>query len=154
MQKSEKNFLEKLADAIPGLSGYRGRDESRETDKRLREYLGTRIDRARGALDDLKLTLVNGGELAALNDVGLLGRQLQQLGDSIRFATYGYSGIFDQMKVREAELDALYQHDLKLVEAVEALDRAVEGHDLAAARAAFAEADGLFVKRKTLFDAP
>jgi len=154
MEKSEKNFLERLADAIPGLSGYRSKDDRRETDKRLREYLAGRIDRIRGGIDDLKLAMTNRGELAALNDVGLLQRQLQQLGDSVRFASYGYSGLFDQLKLRDAELDALYQHDLKLVDAVEALDRAVKAGDLAASREAYAAADDVFAKRKSLFEAP
>lgn len=154
MEKSEKNFLEKLADMIPGLSGYRARDDRRETDKRLREHLASRIDRARAGVDAIKLTLTNSGELAALNEVGLLDRQLQQLADSIRFATYGYSGAFDQLKMKEDELDAIYAHDLKLVGAVEALEGAVRAGDVAAAKAARAVADDLFAQRKQLFEAP
>lgn len=154
MEKSEKNFLEKLADMIPGLSGYRARDDRRETDKRLREHLASRIDRARAGVDGIKLTLTNSGELAALNEVGLLERQLQQLADAIRFATYGYSGAFDQLKMKEDELDAIYNHDLKLVGAVEALEAAVKAGDVPSAKAARAVADDLFAQRKHLFEAP
>lgn len=154
MEKSEKNFLEKLADAIPGLSGYRARDERRETDKRLREYLASRIDKVRSRMDELKLEMTNRGELQALNDVGQLDRQLQKLADEIRFATYGYSGVFDQVKVKEDELDALYNHDLKLVGCIDDLEAAVTAGDLPGAHTARNEADELFGQRKHLFDAP
>ncbi len=154
MEKSEKNFLEKLADAIPGLSGYRGRDERRETDKRLREYVASRIDRVRGAADDLKLALTDKGDLAALGGLGTLQRRLQQLGDSIRFATYGYTGLFDQIKIREAELEAIYAHDLNFVAAVEAIEKSVASADLAGAEAALKQAETLFAGRKDLFEKP
>lgn len=154
MFKSEKNFLEKLADMIPGLSGYRGRDERRETDKRLREFLAARIDKVRAKMDDLKLEMTNRGEIESLDEVGQLDRQLQKLADEIRFATYGYSGVFDQVKVKEEELDALYNHDLRLVGCVETLEAAVAAGDLAGAKTARNEADGIFSERKHLFDAP
>lgn len=154
MEKSEKNFLEKFADVIPGLSGYRAREDRRETDKRLREYLGGRVDMVRGKLDDVKLALTNQGNLAALNDVGLLQRKLQQLGDSIRFATYGYTGVFDQLKIKEPELDAIYSKDLALASSIEQLDKAVSAGDVAGAASAAANAQEIFSQRKTLFDAP
>jgi hypothetical protein len=154
MEKSEKNFLEKLADAIPGLSGYRAREDRRETDKRLREYLGGRIDRVRGKIDDLKLGLTNSGNLAALNDVGLLQRKLQQLGDSIRFASYGYTGVFDQLKIKEEQLDLIYTKDLALVAAVEQIEKAIAASDVASATKAASDAEELFAQRKTFFDAP
>jgi hypothetical protein len=156
MEKSEKNFLEKFADVIPGLSGYRAREDRRTTDKRLREYLAARIDRVRGALDDQKLLLTNQGNLAALNDVGLLGRKLQAAGDSLRFATYGYSGFFDQLKIKEEQLGQIYAHDLKLADAVEALEKLVAdpGHTTDQAAASVKAIEDLLAQRKSLFEAP
>ncbi len=101
MRQSEKNFLEKIADAIPGLSGYREKENRRTTDKRLREYLATRIDNARKKLSDLKLTLTNEGRLSELDDIGLFERKLQKHADSIRYASYGYAGIFYQLKISD-----------------------------------------------------
>ena len=156
MEKSEKNFLEKFADAIPGLSGYRAREDRRTTDKRLREYLAARIDRVREALDAQKLLLTNQGNLAALNDVGLIGRKLQGIGDSLRFATYGYSGFFDQLKIKEGQLDQIYAHDLKMAEAVEALEKVIgdPSHTAEQAAAGVAALEDLLAQRKSLFEAP
>ena len=32
MPQSEKNFLEKIADRVPGLAGYRAKESRRDTD--------------------------------------------------------------------------------------------------------------------------
>jgi hypothetical protein len=156
MERSEKNFLERLADAVPGLSGYRAREDRRTTDKRLRDYLAGRLDRVRDRLDALKLDLTNKGNLGALNDLGLMGRKLQTATETLRFASYGYSGMFDQMKIRENELDALYTHDLKLLDAADAVDAAIGAPD-PAPKAILSSIDALeklLADRKTLWDKP
>ena len=156
MESSERNFLERLADKIPGLSGYRAREDRRTTDKRLRDYLASRLDRVRDRIEDAKLQMTNRGDLAHLNDVGLLQRKLQTATDTLRFAAYGYSGFFDQMKVKEAQLDILYAHDLKMVEAVESLEKIVEdpAHTVAQAMGAVEALDALLSERKHLWDTP
>lgn len=156
MEKSEKNFLEKFADAIPGLSGYRAREDRRETDKRLREYLAGRLDRVKDRIEAAKLDLTNQGNLAALSSVGLLERKLQTEADKLRFATYGYSGFFDQVKIKEEQLDALYAHDTKIADAVDAVERAIAGpgFDVQVGMAAVQALDDLLAARKSLWDTP
>jgi len=44
--------------------------------------------------------------------------QLQKLADFIKFANYGYTGIFDLKKIRQDELKRIYEFDLSLVEDV------------------------------------
>lgn len=156
MEISEKNFLEKLADKIPGLSGYRAKEDRRETDKRLREYVGTRLDGVKAKVDEVKLELTNRGGLAALGPIGQLHRRLQRLTETVRFASYGYSGLFDQMKIREAELDKIYAHDLKMLEVVDLLDGAVStlGTDPAPATKALDALEDLVTARKTMWEAP
>jgi hypothetical protein len=156
MEISEKNFLEKLADKIPGLSGYRAKEDRRDTDKRLRQYVGTRLDGVKAKVDAVKLELTDGGNLAALGSIGQFHRRLQRLTDTIRFASYGYSGLFDQMKIREAELDKIYAHDLKMLEVVDLLEGAVAtlGTDPAPATKALDALEELVTARKTMWEAP
>jgi len=122
MHQSEKNWLEKLADAIPGLKDYREKESRRDTDKRFREYLSRRIDSARGTLDDAKRQQLESGNLGELDDLDRLSQKLFKLANTIRHASYGYSGFFDQVKIQEAELDRLYQYDLSLMGDVETLE--------------------------------
>lgn len=162
MTVSEKNFLEKLAAHVPGLSGYRDREARRETDRRLREFLAGRLDEARRHLDEVRNKATRAGELGVLNEAGRLDRALQKSAASLRFADYGYSGLFDQVKIREAELDRIYDYDEALLGDALAL-----GGDLE--RAAGAAPDGSVVadlakraeeldrrigRRKELFDTP
>lgn len=122
MANSEKDLLEKLADAIPGLKGYREKESRRDTDKRFRDYLADRVDRARASLDEMKRTLVNQGKLDGLAELDRLSQKLFQSANQIRHASYGYSGLFDEVKIRENELDRIYDHDLSMLNDVEAIE--------------------------------
>lgn len=162
IEVSEKNFLERLGAKIPGLKGYRAREERRDTDKRLREYLAGELDRARRSLLDAKLAMTKGGKLDALDKVDRSERRMQRLADAIRLASYGYSGVFDQLKIGEAELDRIYSHDNSIVGMVadvtaKAAAVPVDG-DVGAALGALEEVvtslDQKWQQRKTLFDTP
>jgi ribosomal protein L20 len=122
MYESEKNLLEALADAIPGIKGYREKEARRDTDKRFREYLASRIEGARKATDEMKRIRVNKGKLEELDEIERLSQKLFKLSNAIRQASYGYSGFFDQVKIGEVELDRIYQYDLSLLGYVEDLE--------------------------------
>ena len=126
LYQSEKNWLEKLADAIPGLKDYREKEARRDTDKRFREYLASRIDSSRDALDEVKREQLSGGKLDDLDEVDRLSQKLFKIANSIRHASYGYSGFFDQVKIQEAELDRIYQYDVSLMNDVEALESSLK----------------------------
>ncbi len=122
---SEKNFLERLADRIPGLSGYRDREARRDTDKRLREHLARRLDQGRELLHRARRAVTDRGDLAPLDSIGRLDRRMQRASDSLRHANYGYSGAFDPVRMREEDLDRIYRFDLSLLDAVEAVEGAL-----------------------------
>jgi hypothetical protein len=126
MYESEKNWLEKLADAIPGVKDYREKESRRDTDKRFREYLARRIDGSRSTLDEVKREQLKTGTLDGLDDLDRLSQKLFKLANSIRHASYGYSGFFDQVKIEEAELDRLYQYDISLMSDVESLEKSLK----------------------------
>lgn len=121
MPVSEKNFLEKIASYIPGIAGYRDREGRRETDRRLRAFLAGRLEEGRAGLTLLRNKATDAGELKALDTIGRLDRALQKSASSLRYADYGYTGVFDQVKIREAELDQIYAYDAALVADVVAL---------------------------------
>jgi chromosome segregation ATPase len=125
MYQSEKNLLEKLADAIPGLKGYREKESRRDTDKRFREYLAGRIEAVRSKIDDSKREIVSAGRLDGLAEIDRLSQKAFKAAGMIRYASYGYSGFFDQVKIQETELDRLYQYDLSLVGDIEALEASI-----------------------------
>jgi hypothetical protein len=157
---SEKNFLEKVASHIPGLAGYREREGRRETDRRIREFLAGRLDEGRAGLMALRNQATDAGELKSLDVIGRLDRTLQKSVSSLRYADYGFSGVFDQLKIREAELDQICAYDSALVTDVVALAdrlRSATSGDGAALSALAASAEQLDLKiarRREIFEKP
>jgi hypothetical protein len=117
--KGFSDRIENWLSKIPGIRTYRARENRRETDKRVREHLASRLHGAREDLKRLALELTKKGNLAPLSDVDRISAHAQQMADTIRYASYGYSGIFDLEKIREDELDQLYAFDLSLMEDIE-----------------------------------
>ena len=115
MPVSEKNFFERIASHIPGIGGYRERELRRETDRRIREFLASRLDDGRQSLNALRNKATEAGALKTLDAIGRLDRALQKSVSSLRYADYGFSGLFDAMKIGEAELDQIYAYDAGLV---------------------------------------
>jgi hypothetical protein len=162
MPVSEKNFLERIASHIPGIAGYREREARRETDRRLREFLAGRLDEGRASLNGLRNAATDAGALDALDPIGRLDRSLQKSVSSLRFADYGYSGVFDQVKIRETELDAIYAYDAALLaDVVGIADRlraaggaAIDPAALAGLAEAALELDRKIVRRKEVLEKP
>ena len=65
-------------------------------------------------------------------------KKLDHLENRVRFASYGYSGFFDVVKIEQPQLDLIYRFDLALVEHVDNIETKLS--DL---RAHAANADGL-----------
>jgi len=53
--------------------------------------------------------------------------KLQLLIDRVKTASYGYAGLFDAIKVRETELDALYNFDAALLGSIDKIKTLVDG---------------------------
>jgi hypothetical protein len=106
-----ENWLAK----IPGIRTYRDREHRRETDKQLREHLASRLQESRTVLKRLILEISQKGDLNLLAEMDRFSSRLQQMADTIRYASYGYAGIFALEKIREEELDQLYAFDLALM---------------------------------------
>jgi hypothetical protein len=118
--------LEHLARLVPGIGSYQDKEGRRDADKRLRITLADRLDSARKTVEEVIAKLQAEGHFDQLDRLGRLERKLYQAADAIRFATYGYSGVFDAIKVDEAKLDQLYAFDIALAESVSAVQAAAE----------------------------
>jgi hypothetical protein len=136
--EEQRNALQKVVDSIPGWGGYQKRQRRREADKLLRQMLADKLGEQRRRLDKAQKELLGHGRLDLVDDVESAVTQLKTFTDRIRFASYGYAGLFDAVKIREEELKQIYDFDAALIEYVERLDTANDH-----LRSAISEGQGL-----------
>jgi len=118
--------LEALAAKIPGFKGYKQKELRREADKMLRMEVAGKLDDQRKRLVELQMQLITGRMIEFLDDLERAITKLQGLIDRIRTASYGYAGLFDAVKVKEEQLDALYEFDNRLLDSVSEIAAAVD----------------------------
>lgn len=126
----QRNWLEKLSDKIPGYAGYVVKERRRDVDKLHREHLAERLRLAKQPLNDLMRDLSSSGRLFEVSPVDRVLKKLDQVENRVRFASYGYAGFFDAVKIEEPQLERIYRFDLALVEKVEEFER--QARELAA----------------------
>ncbi len=110
--------FETLVKKIPGYSGYKEKEQRREADALLREHLAREFEAQWTRMNDLKTQMLIGPAMAQLDDMGRASRKLQTLIDKIKAAAQGYAGFFDAVKVKEEQLNALYNFDNQMLDNV------------------------------------
>ncbi len=123
-EKRKLGFLEKAIRIIPGYRGYKGKEERRDNDQLFRMMLVNRLDELRKTVNNLASRLKGPDAFTLAGGLDSLIKKLEKVQDQIRFADRGYSGWFDMHKVRESELDKLYEFDVDLKVDVEDLEDA------------------------------
>lgn len=120
-----RNWLERLGQKIPGYAGFADRELRREVDKHLREHLSREVAGLRDRVRNRIAEYVEGGKIGELQAFDRLDKGLDGLSQAIRFADYGASGLFDTVKIGEAELGRIYEFDLGMVTEIEDLGTAI-----------------------------
>ena len=96
------------------------------SDKLLREKIADEFDTLNQRVSSLQREMVDQGELAAVGSLENAAIKLRQFTDRIRTASYGYAGIFDAIKIKEEQLDQVYQYDYALLELSESVASAID----------------------------
>ena len=118
----QRNWIERLTEKIPGYSGYVERERRRDIDKLHRERVADRLRGLKSPLTELIRELSSSGRLMEVGPVDLAVKKLDRLENRVRFASYGYSGFFDAVRIEQDQLDSIYKFDLALVEQVDKLE--------------------------------
>jgi hypothetical protein len=108
--------LEKLIGKIPGYKGYKDKEMRREADSLLRTQVALAFEDQRRRLSELQVRLVSQAQLEHIDQLERAAMKFQLLIDRIKTASYGYAGLFDAVKVKEEQLDALYDFDNKMLD--------------------------------------
>lgn len=121
-----RNWLESLGRYIPGFKGYLDKEYRREADYLARKALADRLQRSKPALDSYMRNIVDAGSLDGLTLCERVRSRVDTLINTMRSDVRGYSGIFDYVKVKEDLLDQVYEHDMSLVDDVEAVGTSID----------------------------
>lgn len=133
--RAGQNWLERIANAIPGFKGYREKELRRDSDRLQREHLSSRLEECKRALNEVSAAATRGGDLDVINDVETARKRLDKAVARIRYADRGYAGFFDAVKVDEALLGRVYDFDLSLLDGVDAARAAAQDAGAAAPEA-------------------
>jgi len=119
--KESEQLLDKIALAIPGFSGYMKREQRREADKIIRNYLHSRLHQARNDLQDIYQVVADRERSDDLQKLDRLMAIFDRVSERVNHASYGYHGFFDAIKINEPELDRMIQFDTQLVDGTKGL---------------------------------
>lgn len=111
---SGKNGFEKLVEKIPGIKGYKAKEDRRSTDKIVRETIAARMEEQWARIGGLQKKMLKAGQLSQMSALEEAALKIRQFIDRIKTATYGYAGLFDAVKVDETALNRIYDYDLYL----------------------------------------
>src|SRR5574342_1290712 len=107
-------MLENLEMKIPGFKGYKEKELRRQSDRLLREMLARQYNDQKARIADAQNAMLSNGQVAGLSKLESATLKLNLLIDHLKTGATGYAGLFDAVKVKEAELDRLYQFDQSL----------------------------------------
>jgi hypothetical protein len=113
--------------SIPGFRGYKLKEQRREADRIVRDYIYNLLVHARDdlfrcfqILNDAKVTEI-------LEPTNQLIAKLDRVAEKINRAAYGYSAFFDSVRIDAPQLDQMLQHDTQLTESARKLAEMISG---------------------------
>ena len=123
VQASEKP-LERLMLIIPGYRGYKLREQRREADRIVRDYIYTALEHSRDDLMNCFQSIADAKVNELIEPMNRLIARLDTVAEKINRASYGYSGFFDAIKVEEPELENMLAYDTQLMDLVRKINDA------------------------------
>jgi len=102
--------------AIPGFRGYKLREQRREADRIVRNYVYGVIQRAR---DDLMRCLQMLSDFKAtelMDPMSQLVAKVDLVAEKVNRAAYGYAGFFDSVRIDTPQLDQMLTYDSQIMD--------------------------------------
>ncbi|MEI7848168.1 MAG: hypothetical protein WCK35_20385 [Chloroflexota bacterium] len=122
----DQDPIKKLASYIPGFKGYIERENRRSADKLLRDTVARRFEEQYKRISALQVDIIAQGNIEFIDDLEKAAIQIRTFTDKIRNATYGYSGLFDAVKINEDELAKIYAYDAAFFEIADQIKNALD----------------------------
>jgi hypothetical protein len=122
----DQDIFKKLLGKVPGFDGYIEKSNRRVSDKLVREKVANQYEEIWQRLSGLQVDFINQGDIKYVDDLEAAAIKLRQFIDRIRTAAYGYSGFFDAVKIKEQDLERIYEFDLAFFDLAEEVSRGID----------------------------
>jgi uncharacterized protein YoxC len=119
--KDQMRLSERIAAWIPGFRGYKEKELRRESDRLVRNHLYLKLSMAKTDLRVISQKLADRRYMDVITDVDRLLAKMDRIVEKVNHASYGYTGFFDAVKVKEENLDHMIEFDNQLIESVNSL---------------------------------
>lgn len=124
--KSQMRLSERIVAAIPGFRGYKEKELRRESDKLIRNHMHLKLSEARDNLKTVFQKLSDRRWFDVLTDMDRLMAKVDRVTEKVNHASYGYSGFFDIVKIKEEDLDRMISFDSQLIDEVDSFKADVD----------------------------
>jgi len=119
--QGQMNLPERIAAFIPGFHGYKEKEIRRESDKLIRNHLYLKLSDEKTDLREIEQKLADRRYFDVLTGMDRLLAKMDRVVEKVNHASYGYSGFFDAVKVKEENLDHMIAFDNQLLDGINAL---------------------------------
>ncbi len=115
VQESDRP-LERLMKVIPGFRGYKIKEERREADRIVRDYVYRTLKGSRDDLMGCFQLLNNAGIQEVMEPTNQLIAKMDRVAEKVNRASYGYSGFFDSVRIDAPQLDQMITYDTQMMD--------------------------------------
>ncbi len=131
--KSQMRLSERIAAAIPGFHGYKEKELRRESDRLIRNHLYQKLSNTKNNLKGSVQKLADRRYFDVMTDADRLLAKMDRVAEKVNHASYGYTGLFDAVKVKEEALDRMINFDTQLIDGANTIAAEVDAfkNDLA-----------------------
>ena len=123
--KSQMRLSERVAAALPGFRGYKEKELRRESDKLVRNNLYLKLTKDKDDVRVISQKIADKRYMDVLVDMDRLTAKMDRITEKVNHASYGYSGFFDIVKIKEENLDRMITFDNQLLDEVNALTTSI-----------------------------
>jgi hypothetical protein len=124
--EEDRGILKTIQTFVPGFRGYRLKEDLRDSDRMLRAQLAKLLGRQRRGLEDCRVIVAQNFNSSQLDSIGGLINRFKMVEGLVQHAETGYSGIAADVRVKETELNRLYEYDTSMIDNIGIISRTVD----------------------------
>jgi len=121
--EDDRGLLKKIQLIIPGFRGYRKREDIRAADSILRLQMADGLIKVRQGLEEARSSMLEEYQSKNIDRIAGAINHVQTLEGKVRHAEQGYTGFSPAVRIKEAELNRIYEFDASMIRSIQSLDQ-------------------------------